>query len=227
MAKISKPVLYTVLLGVAALIFVYATEPDPAPAGTGTKRTATKTVNKKADVYLPEDYKAKFASLNEVPKDAFHPLVVRKTSGTQASPPDPDGIPFDATGGEPDWHYTGLVEVNGTKMALIENDSTGEGVYLRRGDRWKKIVVSSISDEALILVGPGGTPFRIKLGERGEEPAAPTGTNPTPLQPPLQGVIGAGSANVPPLPGITTNDLAVQPENGNDGRRPRRRRRQQ
>ncbi|HEY0866509.1 MAG TPA: hypothetical protein VGE01_03985 [Fimbriimonas sp.] len=221
MAKISKPVLYTMILAAGALIWVFATEPDPAPKRPARKAVAN-TTRKVTETYLPEDYELRFASVNEAAKNAFRPLVVRRNTAMVASPPDPDRIPLEAIG-EPDWIYTGIVEVNGTTMALVENDSTGEGVYLRRGDRWKKVVVSSISDEALMLTGPGGTPYRIKLGEREGAGAAEA---PTPVSPPLQGVIGA-TPGVPALPGVVrSNDLSVQPEQAIEGRRPRRRDRQ-
>lgn len=235
MAKISKPVLWTLILGGGALIYVYAT--DPAPAGAAPAKTVVRNTSTKAkvDLILPIDSKVHFATLKDSPKNAFKPLVYSSRAGIEASAPDRSVIPGLLTDNEANWAFTGQVEVNGTKMALLENSNTGEGVYVRVGDHWKKSIVSSIDDETLVLVGPDSAPVTVKLGERGDKTnlnSAVAGI-PTPVQPSLRGVIGAGNAAVAatgtaatatPLPGVSSNDLSVQPDPGSygGGRRSRR-----
>lgn len=224
MAKISRPVLYTLVLGAVAYAAVVLTEPEqPAPKATTKKPTAPK-VSVTGTEYTPEDLKAKFVALNEMPKNAFKPLVVRASaeSAANAVPPQPNGIPSKLTGGTGNWVYSGSVEVNGVTSALLEDQKTGEGIYLKRGQKWFNATVTDIGDESIVLAGPDGTTTRVSVAQ---PDAAPSVSAPvTPVAPPLSGVIGGGNPGIAALPGVNPNDLSVQPNGGNPfgGRRRRR-----
>lgn len=50
-----------------------------------------------------------------------------------------------------DYVYSGNVEVNGEKMALVENRSTRAGQYLKQGDTFIGGTISQISDRSLVI----------------------------------------------------------------------------
>lgn len=165
MAKVSRPIVYTALFGVVAYAAVVLTEPEPAP-GTGRRTPAGSREAAAQGQFLPEDYSASFAKLNEPARNAFKPLVARSRGANAGENARVDAVPADFAGGDPNWLYTGNAEVDGLNVALLENSVTGESVFLAAGDVWKQAVLSTIGIDAIVMVGPGGTTRRIRLGQQ-------------------------------------------------------------
>lgn len=198
MPKISRPVVYTLVLGAVAYGVVVLTEPETRPAPKRPAAQAARPASAKGDLFTEQDYRAHFERLSGIPRNAFRPLVARRGPGS----PDEarlDALPTSFTGGEANWRYTGNASLNGVRLALIENASTGEGVFLRVGERWKDAVLSAIEEEAIVMVGPFGEVRRIRLGEREIETVPPgpaagtpvaTGLAPVRVGPELTGPIG-------------------------------------
>ncbi len=157
-----------------------ATKGTPAPK-TSAKSTA------KSSLILPEDRDAKFIALNEPLKNAFKPIVAHNLGGLGVK--GNIGMPLDLAGGEAGWVYSGMAVINGTKNGLLENSTTGEGDYVKPGEKWKRCTIGSISDKSLELHGDDGSAFTLKVGEEANKPAV--GFEPAKVAaPPLQGQIG-------------------------------------
>lgn len=184
MAKLSKPIQLLVVVGVVAGAVLFFTQPDDSPAKTTKKPASKKLSSSLATDYVPADFTAKFASLNQTPRNAFKPLIVRNSSLLRTVSPRSNGVPGAFTGGDPNWAYTGCVEVNGEKLALLENSKSGDGVYLRKGDHWKSSLIRTVSEEGLIIVSSSGTVKKIQLGDRGTDPEEeqPVETEVVPVQ---------------------------------------------
>lgn len=152
-------------LGVAGYIM---TEPTPTPRRTssGRKPPVNSGSNKTAsELFTDEDYNTKFARLNAPVKNSFRPLVMpssaRSTTGLGALLP--NEIPADFTDGKTKWLYTGTAIVDGAPMALVENPETGEGEFIKVGQRWKNAIVRKITPTSLALEGPNGRARTLQL----------------------------------------------------------------
>jgi hypothetical protein len=184
--KISKPVLYVLIFAVGAFAYVY-TSPETTK-GKSTKTTRKTTTTKKAAAYTEEDMKAeRFEPVNDPVRNAFKPLIVRKNTGGVGVDPNSGGIPAFLTDGDPNWVYTGSAEVNGSAQALLENKSTGEGVFLTEGQRWKRATVLDIGSDMLTFQGPAGEVQTIMLQTNEPQDFAPAGVG-SPLSGPIGGL---------------------------------------
>ncbi len=137
-----------------AAYFQYA-GPPAAVAVTPKKRTAVKGKEVKWE-FAPADIAIRFERPRTSPRDSFEPLVKIDVPLTKREEEELMKIPANLASGEPSWIYTGMVEVDGQKMALLENTSTKLGVYVKQGDAWKKSHLSSVAVESLIFVGEDG-----------------------------------------------------------------------
>lgn len=212
MAKISRPVLYTALLGALAYAVVLYTEPDSKRAPAKPKRTTVATTSK--SLFTEEDYKRTFDRYEAEPRNAFKPVVARLSGNEALLAQRLDGLPTAFTGGDPNWRYTGTATIDGVRVALIENTVTGDGVFLHEGESWKQAILTKIEDEAIVMVGPGGGVRRIRLGE--------PDLDPDPL--PLGGTASVapmrvGGANLSgPIGVVPESTLEVVPDNRESGR---------
>ncbi|MEJ5171486.1 MAG: hypothetical protein WHU10_10900, partial [Fimbriimonadales bacterium] len=107
------------------------------------------------------------------------------------------GIPASLTGGDPNWMYRGMAEIDSVPMALVENAKTGEGVFLRHGELWNGSRVVAITPESLTLAGPDGLQRTVDVAGDEAAPAIPAATGasevrPVTLDPTLRGPIGPG-----------------------------------
>lgn len=212
MAKISRPVLYTALLGALAYAVVLYTEPDSKRAPAKPKRTTVATTSK--SLFTEEDYKMTFDRYEAEPRNAFKPVVARLSGNEALLAQRLDGLPTAFTGGDPNWRYTGTATIDGVRVALIENTVTGDGVFLHEGESWKQAILTRIEDEAIVMVGPGGGVRRIRLGE--------PDLDPDPL--PLGGTASVapmrvGGANLSgPIGVVPESTLEIVPDNRESGR---------
>lgn len=202
MAKLSRPVIYALVLAVVGYAGFVLTEPEVKPLTT-KKRVATIKPKTKGTSYTEEDYRAKFTPVNMGLKNAFKPEVTRNASGAM-EPLASNGIPTAFTGGDPNWLYTGNAEQDGALMALFENPVTGEGEFVKKGDRWKLAVIVSINSDSITLSGNDGLVKTVQMGsQEPSESEAPI----SPVRPALSG----------PIEGLTVTPVQV-PEQPTRGR---------
>jgi hypothetical protein len=196
MAKISRPILYTGLLALAAVAWVMTSE---EPAKTKCKTIAKKAASTAKDKlgFLPEDYDPpEFEPVLAGSASKFQPLVSRTQTASSLALA-PDAVPAELAGGDPNWVYTGTAEIDGKPTALLENRVTAESDFVNQGQKWKRSEVTQILPQSLILAGPSGRKIKLTLSN-GE---AVIGTGPgadrlasgfRPVNPALSGPIGNG-----------------------------------
>lgn len=215
MAKLSRPVMYGGLLVLVVAAYAFVQGGD-APSKGGFKGTSAKSSSKSKDIDLTkEDYSAKFAEPHVQVRNVFMPLVMR--AGGKGGPGGiggPVNIPSELTLGEQNWAYTGMAEVNSIPQALVENTVTGDGVFLKQGERWKDATVFQITPDVLTLIAADGVRYEVKvLGSQDPVLGTPApGFQPLAVAPAagLQGPIGAAGA---------AGDVQVQPtRRGRGGR---------
>jgi hypothetical protein len=220
--KSSLPLLVGVL--VVALAF--------GMMGGGDSKTSTKkstgmqfpTAAKKkktGDIeYLPEDEKAQFASIEGGLPNAFKPAVEKKSLMGSSN-----AIPPVFTSGETGWIYTGNMEVNGGQNALVENSGTGEGVFLKPGEKWKSMTLKQVKSDSIILRAGDGFEKEIFFGSNessATQMVAPLNPGPAPR---MAGQIGGGGQVFAEAPQNMSTLPAIEGFGGNDqtnGRRGRR-----
>lgn len=214
MAKVSRPIVYTAVLGAIAYGVVVLTEPDTPTRPTRPQAAATsRATARTSDLIQQEDFNARFPRLLGAPRSSFRPLVVRSGGTNPLATARLDAVPAAFAGGDANWRYTGNASIDGVTVALLENDVTGDGVFLRVGEAWKRCVLTAVEQEAIVLTGPGGAVRRVRLGiPEFEDPAAGSfNVAPLAVNPPLAGPIGgsfrASAAN-------SSTGLAVEPQAG-------------
>jgi hypothetical protein len=211
-AKISRPVLYTAVLGAVAYAVVVLTEPAAPPKKkTVARATRTAATNAAGDGITPEDLAARFPRYEpKRQKDPFTPRVVvaHALPATAAPGAASSALPRGK------WVLTGIAAINGAKTALVENGA-GDTVFLKAGDGWNGLRVAAIGQESISLVTADGR--RTELGfptPEEEKPALPAGPGgvPTPggTAPP------AGQAPAAPN-GAPPSRLATRPQGGANG----------
>lgn len=213
MAKVSKPTMYLLVLTVAVAIWFFTTDSSSTKSKSSAYKTKKVVKKDKETDLTDEDYKAKFASITTPARNIFAPLVSRSKGlrGSSGSiDQGPMMIPPELTLGQATWTYTGMAEVDGVPTALVENSETQEGVFLKRGEKWKLATIYSISEDALVLSGPDGVRHTVKVsGSESAEPAVQPANNaggfqPLRISPNMSGPIG----------GSNPAGIQVQPDPG-------------
>jgi hypothetical protein len=216
MTRVSKPVLY---LAIAALMVIgYLLATPPSTAKRSPKKTTTVRKPAASSIYTDADRSANFTDKILVSRDAFQPLVVRKSAALSEALAASGVIPPEFAGGDPNWICTGTAEVDGVRQVLLENKSTSEGVFLRVGERWKSSVVSDVGEDSATLVGPGGIAKTIHVQQEQGADSGESVEEMMPVQPNLNGVIGGGRApagQVSPMPNLPLPTAAPQAEENN------------
>ena len=110
-------------------------------------------------------------------------------------------VPAALAAGEGDWAYTGMVEIDGVKLALLENGTSHQGGYVREGETWKKSRIAGITMASVTFVGPDGTDTTVFRYNANQVPKPKTppdpGFRPMDLGPALRGPIGLQNTNEP------------------------------
>lgn len=169
---------------------------------------------KKTELFQPEDYTAKFASIDTATTNAFRPLLSKKDAENQKPAP-PNFIPASFAGGDANWVYTGNMTVDGVPNALLENTKSNEGVFLRPGEKWKTMQLKEVRSDSIVLEGPNGYMKTVFFA-----------TNPevAPVEPSR---VAANTTGAPQVPGAATNAQTLPPADASQGGGRRRRREQQ
>lgn len=155
MSLFKKPVFWVAVVGVGIAGYVLTT-PEEVVAVKSKKPVPKRSTNKALAAFTEEDFKATFQPYSGPAKNVFRPIIVRRTGTLGSADGAANAIPLDFTGGSAGWVYTGSAEVDGIPTALLENRSTGDGVFLRSGERWKNSVVIRITPTSMGMRGPSG-----------------------------------------------------------------------
>lgn len=197
MAKVSRPLVYGGVLVVVVAAFMM-TAPQNADDGDKPGPRAGSGRSASGPEFGPEDYNAEFEALNESPDNAFMPLVARtrRNSGGIA----PNEFPAEYAGGESGWFYTGTVVIDDVPSALVENELTGDGMYLEVGENLKRTTISEIAPTYIVVTGTTGRSLRLDLLRDLPEPGDEfEGLGIEPVRPDLSGVLG-GPIRLPESP---------------------------
>lgn len=201
--KVSRPVVYVGLAAVGVAAWVLTAE--EAPKGSSERRPVS-SAKKNGEAFLAEDYRASFPPVSEPAKNAFRPLVVRSGLSDAGLSLPPNAIPLDFAGGEPNWIFTGVAIIDGAPVALFENSSTQEGVFVKHGDRWKSSTVVRITPETVVLAGPAGVTRTLKIVDTFENIAS-VPIQPLDVRPAVERAFGGE---------IVVTPEAYIPEDGNE-----------
>jgi hypothetical protein len=206
MAVISKPIIFLAIFAAAASIYVWS-QPEPVAAKVAKKRVA-KTAFDGWD-FPPPDPGLRLPKPKNVSRDVFLPKVkVQRVIRVAEAKDDLVAVPANLAGGEGGWAYTGMAEVDGVRMALLENSGTKQSGYVREGEDWKKAHVVGITTACIVLSDEKGTAQTIYRFNPNDPPKVKPLPNPgfAPLNPggvptgPIGGAIRpiASSPNFPP-----------------------------
>jgi hypothetical protein len=170
---LQKPITWVALVALGgATIFALSEDPKPTGGMTVAARKA-KTTQKGGVVFTKEDETAKFERITVPIRNAFNP-VIASGSGISGTDGAANALPASYTGGDSSWVFTGSVEIDGARQALIENRKSNDGVFLRAGQRWKNCVVKRVLEDSVILDGPSG---QMTFGLVSDEPGLKMASN--------------------------------------------------
>ncbi len=198
--------------GIVALYLVYTVlfPSQDAPVAKSKPKPTVKQTMGDTD-YLPADYVFQIDSLpaTVVPKDAFKPLVFKRTG------PGLNGVPSIDS-----YTYSGMAELNNESYGLLENSQTGQGDFVQPGQRWHdQWLVVKVAPDEIVVKNDSGDSTTLMAGAASEKASKADAA-----------AASSAAGNVPVNPmvgGIGPNDLSVQPDpnqqnNNNGGNRRRR-----
>jgi len=215
-----KPVFWVATIAVAIVGYTMTAPESSSGKKSPTKRSNRPVVAKKGtETFTEEDRNASFPRIQVEFKNAFVPLVA-KDGGIGGSDAAANKIPSSFSGGDANWVFTGTVEVDGVRQALLENRNSGDGVFLRSGQRWKNCVVKRVNQDSVVIEGPSGEmTFGLvteenlggRMASRNANSFAPMGVeNP----PNFRGNIGNQGRGLPAISGNGGGFTAVPSGNG-------------
>ena len=192
--KISRPVVYSLVGAVAVYAVVLLTQPD-APARTHKVRVV-RTARADADAFTAADLSARFARYQAGKRNPFLSKMpsVKPQAGAASG------------AGRGEWSLTGINIINGVPNALVENNATGDSVFLRPGDRWRGLRVLSIGTDAVAFLNALGQQTHLAFRPLEAVSPAPGARGPGGFR--LQGLgtvspllpLPVGPGNIRPLP---------------------------
>ena len=166
MAKVSRPIVYTVVGSLVVGAVVFLTQPD-TPTTTKKLRT-NRSASASADGISDADLKARFDRYKGGARDPFAAGVVANLPGMGVP-----GAPLLPTG-KMGWSLTGINEINGVKSALVENSVTKDSAYLKVGDTWNGLHVVAIQDETVQLQNALGQQTALTFASAPDDKGAST-----------------------------------------------------
>jgi len=195
MAVISRPALYGILALVAIGAWWWSSSDSGAPVKSGARKSASKKNNGNDWVFFASDYPTPFDKPAKAMRDIFKPLLYVEKVLPKVDQAQLMIIPTNLAKGEANWAYTGMVEVNGVRMALLENSSSRQGGYVKEGETWKQSQIVSITTECIVLAGPDGSEgtvyrYNPNLPPK-QKPTPDAGFQPVDLGSSLSGPIGS------------------------------------
>lgn len=227
-ANSNRRLVWYAIGGIALGVVAWSmTSGSDAPVSTKRPTTVahlTSSTSPAADQYTDADYNAKFQHVVIVtPKDVFKPVVYRAGAGPGGKSSNAaNAIPAPDADGDGNWTFNGTASDGSKLQALFQNSTSGDGVFLNRGEHWKSLVVEQIDQDSCVINGPAGKKKLTPVLEEPTKPAA-VATNETaqtvaPVTPPLSGAIGADAAGQTENSGAGT-DMMQGFGGGRGGRR--------
>jgi hypothetical protein len=202
MFKLSKEMrVLLVILVVGGGIAYYMTLGSDTPVAPHKPHTNFGTTASQADsnAITPQDLTAYFPRYSGGSRDPFDPVVVsgqalRMANGRSAS----------------SWSLTGINTIDGVTTALIENSGTGDSVFLKVGDKWNGLRLTSIGSDNATFVDGDGKVTQLSFSDEVSDtsnteslataPPLPTGNPlPVPGTVPTGGIAPFPVSNVAPL----------------------------
>lgn len=151
-----KPIFWIATVAVAVVGYTMTAEDTGSSKGKTTKKTNKPVAAKKGqEIFTDEDRNASFPRIQVEFKNSFVPLVA-KSGGLGGSDGAANKLPSSFAGGDGNWVFTGTVEMDGVRQALLENRNSGDGVFLRSGQRWKNCIVKRVNQDSVVIEGPSG-----------------------------------------------------------------------
>jgi len=192
----SRLIIYTLVGAVAAYAYVLQTTPDKTTKRT-TKHTSThRTVANAPDGITDADLTAHFARYAPSAKDPFVPAIALR--------PSTPGV-IGESGGQ--WSLTGVNTIDGVTTATVENAASDDSVFLKVGDSWNGLRVTSITSESVSFENALGQPTTLAFpGNDVTETGAPAKPEP---DAPVSSGSTRGLASVPPLPSLTVRPMVI------------------
>lgn len=217
MAGLSRTVVYGGL-GVISVAMIWAFGGDPPAKRTKASSPSAKLSGKKSHEpqwnFAKEELAARFPKPVGQRRNIFKALVEVERPTLNADEEEIMKLPATLTDGEADWAYTGMVEVDGRRLALLENPSTHQGGYVREGETWKKARIVSITMPSIVLAGPDGeetTVFRFNPNKTPKpKPPPESGFRPMDLGSALKGPIGV-ELRKEPAPAVPRPTMSASP----------------
>lgn len=155
MTSLNKIFLWGAVGIVAAAFYNFSGDDKPAvknppPAIKTTPKTQGEDEVTEADYHVRFDHpKAKLRNVFLPGGGAENEIGIQ--------PMDIDHIPAELAGGESNWTFTGLAQIDGSMMALLENSEKHQGGFVKQGEHWKGALVKKITPESIVLVDSDGT----------------------------------------------------------------------
>lgn len=215
MSLIKKPVFWIGVVGVGIAGWIL-TNPESHTSNQLGRTTRKKVAAKTSEVFTEEDYKAKFAPMQISFKNSFTPIVARRDATLGGGDGAANEIPLEFTGGNAGWVYTGSAEIDGQISALLENRTTGDGVFLKPGERWKSAVVVKILGDGVVMRGPSGEKTFALVDDSSKAPVATVNPN-TNVVPPARVSNVPGGLSGPIGRGNFPGGISVMPQGGQAG----------
>jgi len=211
----SRSVVYggLVVLTAASIFFLQGSEPDKATSGSHSVRAGVAA--KPEDV--ANSYRGPaFDPPQGTPRDIFMPKVkADERTGGPSGNDEPAKVPSALAGGDPNWAYTGFAEVDGQKLALLENSANQQSGFLKEGQHWKKATVLHITAQSIVFADENGvqdTVLRFNANQQPKpKPAPESGFQPVKVEPNLQGQIGQ---NIQALPQVSDGNFTIELNGG-------------
>jgi hypothetical protein len=169
MVKISRPIVFTLLAGIAAYALVLNTQPQAAPGKALHITTAVAAVTD--DDYGAQDKTIHFPRYKGGIRDPFLPGV---------APVDSAGGPATDRAG---WALTGITMLNGVTSALLENATTGDSKFLKAGDSWNGLRVLRVESDSVVFENALAQQTRLAFSQRAPDETAPGLDQVAPLPP--------------------------------------------
>lgn len=210
MAKVSRPVVYSVVAAAAIYAVVLLTEPEQ-PVRKPAKRSTLGAAAKAPAGFLPEDLTAQFGRYAGKSRNAFQPEVLPKQTVMSALPPGRSSAgTISGPGLRGTWALTGINVLNGRRSALVENSTTGDSEFLAAGDSWNGLQVVAVETDTVVFLNSLGQRTQLKFVDP-QDAAATTGTPPGTVSttPATTGAPAAPSRTVITVTPINKNGITI------------------
>jgi len=198
----SRVVIYTLVAAVAVYAYVLQTTPDKTTKKTTKRTTIHKTADNTVDGITDADLNAHFARYVASGKDPFVPAIALR--------PSTPGVLGGAESGGGQWSLTGVNTIDGVTTATVENPASNDSVFLKVGDSWNGLRVTSITSESVAFENALGQPTTLSFpGNDVTETGAPA--KPEPDAPVSAGSSRglAGGTSAGPLPSLSLRPMPV------------------